>query len=596
MKILSYVAGALALALLSSCGGGAGVVDGSALDRPVATATIDTCVAATNGASADVVGYQMVSSGCVKTFEPLAAGYRLMAQTGSTFTWSTLIVWAEKTYPQYFAGTSQSGTYLDYTYVYYPATGNYIAMRNTDMVYVFGPIFDNNLLYVGTLGSLSSQAGVATSTPTAVTLTSDQSAFLSWAQGKYPQLFNGSSQDASDGTYTYRHYPTTGNYLMFAGGRVYLRGPAAGAGSTQDLGLASGFTCQVTPTAAGCATTLPGGTSTSTSTVSAPAPINTARSISVGTSVPLAGTGTEYFAVQLTAGVLYSFNNGTPPLTDNGGSLVYDSAGKAISFGWKFQRGGYASNPFHWTPPATGVYYILPGKSGTALLIRSHGSATTNPYTADAGWTTGDPVWLITSRTVTFDYGQVSMPAGLLPINLHAGETVRLKLSHSGLVPVVATVVSGSGQVLKSATVGYREKVTMNVSAPTSDTYYLQLRKSKADAGAIVAAAPEFLADTDGDGDPDETDPYPSDPKRYSTTTTGTGNGGGATSGGSCGLENYQGPQDDPQTWTICAAAYSHKCNGDSTSATRMCTHLTGVLRAYGNSSTAGQYCSAYCQ
>jgi hypothetical protein len=61
-------------------------------------------------------------------------------------------------------------------------------------------------------------------------------------------------------------------------------------------------------------------------------------------------------------------------------------------------------------------------------------------------------------------------------------------------------------------------------------------------------------------------------------------------------MAGYNGPQDDPQTWTICAAAYSHMCNGDTANAARMCTYLTGVLAAYGNPRTAGQYCSAYCR
>jgi hypothetical protein len=734
MKSLICIVSAAALALLASCGGGSVPVDGSALERPMGTAAFETCVAAADGSQAGVVGYQMLGAECVKTFAPLASGMQKMArparsqsaslpQAGTAFTWATLIPWAEQAYPQYFYGSAQSGTYQDFTFRYYPASGNYIGLRNGDMVYVYGPVFDGDLLYVGTLGSLGSQAGASgASTTTPVTLSSDQRALLSWAQGQYPQMFSGTSQDASDGTYTYRYFPSTGNYVMFAGGRVYLRGPAAGGG-TQDLGLASGFTCQVTPTAAGCAVagagggdapgstastvrlqagspvsasidaagdddwymvtlaanitytfalqgastgkgtlydpvlrlysaagtqlasnddvtyptnrdsqlvwratsagtyyvsargydsyvgtyvlsmaagastgstggTSPGtGTGSATGTTVAPAPIYSARNLSLGTAVQLAGTGTEFFAIQLNAGTLYSFDSGSPQASPAGFAWrFYNAAGTLLTIG---SEANASMRHFGWTPPSTGVYYIQPVR-GTVLTVRSHGNATSNPYTADLGGILGEPFWLTGSVLFTFQSGQLTSPA--FPINLHAGETYRLRYKNSSNLSGEVTLSSGSGQVLHRATLGYRNEVTQNVSVATSDTYYVRYRIPRSDPGAIFFAAADYQVDSDGDGDPDATDPYPSDPTRSSTSGSGSGTGSGTGTGGTCGMAGYNGPQDDPQTWTICAAAYSHMCNGDAANAARMCTYLTGVLAAYGNPRTAGQYCSAYCR
>jgi hypothetical protein len=732
MRILAGAASALLLALVASCGGGTAPVDGSALQRPMGTASFETCVAAADGSQAGVVGYQMQGSECIKTFAPLASGVQKMArpalpqsaslpQAGTAFTWATLIPWAEQAYPQYFYGAAQSGTYQDFTFRYYPASGNYIGLRNGDMVYVYGPVFDGDLLYVGTLSSLGSQAGASGgSTSAPVTLSSDQRALLSWAQGQYPQMFSGNSQDASDGTYTYRYFPATGNYVMFASGRVYLRGPAAGGG-TQDLGLASGFTCQVTPTAAGCAVAGAGGGDAPGSTAStvrlqsaspvsasidaagdddwylvtlaanttytfalqgassakgtlydpvlrlysaggtqlasnddvtyptnrdsqlvwratsagtyfvsargydsyigtyvlsmvagasgatggatvgtvagsgmttAPAPIYSARNITLGTPVPLAGTGSEFFAIQLSAGVLYSFDSGAfeePRSAVGFGWKVYNSSGTVLNEGREISGGQH----FNWSPPATGVYYILPGH-GTALTVRSHGNASTNPYTANLGGTAGDPVWLTGSVLFTFQSGQLTSPS--FPVNLHAGETFRFRYKNSSNQSGEVTLSTGSGQVLHRATLGYRTEVTQNVSVPTSDTYYVRYRIPRSDPGAIFFAAADYQVDSDGDGDPDASDPYPTDPSRSSTLGSGSGSGSGTGSGGTCDMAGYNGPQDDPQTWTICAAAYSHMCNGDTANAARMCTYLTGVLAAYGNPRTAGQYCSAYCR
>jgi hypothetical protein len=652
MRILAGAASALLLALVASCGGGTAPVDGSALQRPMGTASFETCVAAADGSQAGVVGYQMQGSECIKTFAPLASGVQKMArpalpqsaslpQAGTAFTWATLIPWAEQAYPQYFYGAAQSGTYQDFTFRYYPASGNYIGLRNGDMVYVYGPVFDGDLLYVGTLSSLGSQAGASGgSTSAPVTLSSDQRALLSWAQGQYPQMFSGNSQDASDGTYTYRYFPATGNYVMFASGRVYLRGPAAGGG-TQDLGLASGFTCQVTPTAAGCAVAGAGGGDAPGSTAStvrlqsaspvsasidaagdddwylvtlaanttytfalqgassakgtlydpvlrlysaggtqlasnddvtyptnrdsqlvwratsagtyfvsargydsyigtyvlsmvagasgatggatvgtvagsgmttAPAPIYSARNITLGTPVPLAGTGSEFFAIQLSAGVLYSFDSGAfeePRSAVGFGWKVYNSSGTVLNEGREISGGQH----FNWSPPATGVYYILPGH-GTALTVRSHGNASTNPYTANLGGTAGDPVWLTGSVLFTFQSGQLTSPS--FPVNLHAGETFRFRYKNSSNQSGEVTLSTGSGQVLHRATLGYRTEVTQNVSVATSDTYYVRYRIPRSDPGAIFFAAADYQVDSDGDGDPDTSDPYPTDPSRSS--------------------------------------------------------------------------------
>lgn len=51
---------------------------------------------------------------------------------------------------------------------------------------------------------------------------------LAWAEATFPQFFPGPRTDlSSSGPYLYRYYPSTGNYLGFAGTSVYILGPVS---------------------------------------------------------------------------------------------------------------------------------------------------------------------------------------------------------------------------------------------------------------------------------------------------------------------------------------------------------------------------------
>lgn len=78
----------------------------------------------------------------------------------------------------------------------------------------------------------------------AVTL--DASSLFDWAEQQYPTLFPGHQTNQLSGIYTYRHYPSTGNYVGLADGKVYALGSFTG-GQIAFVGLLTDFSCQVLP-------------------------------------------------------------------------------------------------------------------------------------------------------------------------------------------------------------------------------------------------------------------------------------------------------------------------------------------------------------
>ncbi|NRF72424.1 hypothetical protein HLB44_36290 [Aquincola sp. S2] len=80
----------------------------------------------------------------------------------------------------------------------------------------------------------------------------DAAALFDWAERTYAQYFPGPQANQVSPPYTYRHYPTTGNYVGVAGDDVYILGPVSG-GALQHVGKRSDFACLVYP--ASCAAT-----------------------------------------------------------------------------------------------------------------------------------------------------------------------------------------------------------------------------------------------------------------------------------------------------------------------------------------------------
>lgn len=64
---------------------------------------------------------------------------------------SQVFAFAEANYTSFFNGTGQDGTYEQYNYRFYPATGNYLAVGNDGGIYALGPFTGNQILYVGPL-------------------------------------------------------------------------------------------------------------------------------------------------------------------------------------------------------------------------------------------------------------------------------------------------------------------------------------------------------------------------------------------------------------------------------------------------------------
>jgi hypothetical protein len=131
---------------LQSCGEQtAPTVDGSALRAAAATA-VDLCRLPA-GESAGVAAAMLCAP-------PRAALQQTAASSsGQLLDNATLWNWAEATYPGFFSGSSQDGTYDIYAYRYYPAHGNYIGIADTK-VYILGPVSGGQIVYVGTLGEL----------------------------------------------------------------------------------------------------------------------------------------------------------------------------------------------------------------------------------------------------------------------------------------------------------------------------------------------------------------------------------------------------------------------------------------------------------
>lgn len=569
-RLLCTLAAAL---LFASCGGSGSpepAVDGSALGRPQHAVAADACQDA--GATTATAGYQLVDGVCTRTFAPMrsqASGAATGAAPGSTtgasagalraaqvpqaataLTWPTLLVWAERTYPQFFSGASQNGTYQDFTYRYYPSTGNYIGLRNTDMIYVLGPLSDDDLLYVGTMGALSCQA--------------------------------------------------------------------------DPIGCASGAS---TPTGGTAGSTAGGSTGSSGGDI--PGDASTTARLAAGGSVASTidnGSDQDWFAITLNAGVAYTFDlqgstTGQGTLADPVLRLL-NGAGQLVASNDDIS---YPSNPnsrIVYTPATSGTYYLsaqaYSGQTGSYRLSAAGGGATgttgstTGATTGTTGASTGStttsrgirPVlqWEVSvtpafySYVLQLCYGSGSSSCDGLgnritrDMNLNDSITssgfadgIRWSASSPVQVSALNELINGLTASLASAWSG---ATTPNASVVSS---VLNTALANGTSPADVASRATAAFARAGYG-----------PSSGGGATGGTSGGGtssgGSTTGGSCGMANYAGPQDDPQTWTICASAYSYSCNGDSTNAARTCSYLTGVLAAYGSRQTAAQYCSAYCR
>ena len=90
-------------------------------------------------------------------FKTLAALLLLaiISTTASAITDDQVFAYAAANYPSLFSGTATAGQYQQYTYQYYPTSGNFLAVDNTGMIYILGPASGGVIEAVVTVASIA---------------------------------------------------------------------------------------------------------------------------------------------------------------------------------------------------------------------------------------------------------------------------------------------------------------------------------------------------------------------------------------------------------------------------------------------------------
>ena len=323
---------------------------------------------------------------------------------------------------------------------------------------------------------------------------------------------------------------------------------------------------------------------TSHGTTIAPAPIYEAKNIAVDESVSLINNSDSFYAIKLNEKGLYSFDYGTEKQDSEGAHWeIYNANGTLLTVSNSLY------SRFGWTPPETGIYFIR-AKRGTMLTIRSHGTATSNPYKLEAS-----PSWL--TKSLLYTFGNSSGTASFV-LSLYEKDTYRFTLNNTGRTAGEFVISTAAGKELSKVKMAGLSTTTQTISINTSDIYYGQFNQMGSDAGAIFAVQMEYLPDADRDGDPDETDPYPNDPKRNSDNSGGNGNGGGNSGGNLSQCDRpYTGDTSDIQVYAFDYIAQFDQCayraTGDTsyiTDGDAQCKVLDGMLK-----STNGKFKPLYC-
>jgi hypothetical protein len=174
---LRWLGLALLAGMLASCGGGqeSSATSATPLKLRQQDAVVDAALCAAAPSSTDMA-YTQVSSQCLRSYTGLASRLAQARQLASAapFTASTLMDWAQATFPQLFPGAPADQAGSGFVYRYYPLTQTFIAVAG-DLVYVLGPITGNQLAYLGTLTGFSCSVypGTCAATNNVQTLTVD---------------------------------------------------------------------------------------------------------------------------------------------------------------------------------------------------------------------------------------------------------------------------------------------------------------------------------------------------------------------------------------------------------------------------------------
>lgn len=73
----------------------------------------------------------------------------MISTTAFAVTDNQAFAYAEANYPSIFTGTATAGQYLQYNYRYYPASGNYLAVDTSGVIFILGPYTGNVITSVG---------------------------------------------------------------------------------------------------------------------------------------------------------------------------------------------------------------------------------------------------------------------------------------------------------------------------------------------------------------------------------------------------------------------------------------------------------------
>lgn len=124
-------------ALLGACGGGTGGTDLPAPQSAVLDAAVCAEAQAAPGSVQQVNGQCLRSSSALDAASPQSAAQQPQATAALDAT--TLIDWAELTYPQFFPSRRSNQISSPYTYRFYPESQNHLGVAG-DSIFVLGPI------------------------------------------------------------------------------------------------------------------------------------------------------------------------------------------------------------------------------------------------------------------------------------------------------------------------------------------------------------------------------------------------------------------------------------------------------------------------
>lgn len=310
---------------------------------------------------------------------------------------------------------------------------------------------------------------------------------LAWAESTYPQYFGGGSQNGTISGYTYRYYPSTGNYLGLRTGTdmVYVTGNVTD-GDVLYIGTLSALSCTVYP--ANCIATTP----------SAPA-------------APSAPAISQYPTVTAWATGFYSqYFSGT---TQDG-----------VEDGYAYRR--YSSG--NYVAVKAGRVYVLGPATGGVLKDAGTTSAPSFPTTSTGGSTgstgTDIPGSIATTMRLT-----VGVPTGStievggdqdwFAITLVAGGNYIFDLSGAtgGLGtladPILRLLDASGREIARNDDVSYPSNRDSQITyTPTvGGTYYLSAQGYSTQLGTYMLQGRGPAGTTGGTG-----------------TGTGSGSGGGA--------------------------------------------------------------------